>query len=276
MTLLTLSDRDRAAALERALEDIKASRPAATRVLQLTDDPDADAGQVAAAIDVDPTLTAQVLRLANSAAFGLTSGVSSTQRAVSVVGFSAVRSIAVLLASGLRNHRNPTPDGFWQHAAASASSCAAISADFGVSRGEAFSLGLLHDLGWALLYGIDPGVYAPSGSGRPDSPEQCADEVEAFGLSHATAVATVLRRWSFADTFVDAISRHHEPADITTPTDRLLVAGDRLAHVVLDPAGPADADVTGLEAVGIAATRLERLIPRIAADTAEVLMSFPN
>src|SRR5690606_6584928 len=120
---------------------------AATRVLQLADDPNTDARQLAEAVEVDPMMTAQVLRLANSAAFGMSHRVASTQHAVAVVGFDAVRSIATLVAAGLRNGRHATPPGFWQHAAATAAACSVLSPRFGVPKGEAFSLGLLHDIG---------------------------------------------------------------------------------------------------------------------------------
>src|SRR4051812_24333856 len=146
--------------LERALENVQAARPVAMEVLHLADDPDADARKVAACIEKDPILMAQILRLANSAAFGMTHQVKTTQIAVAVLGFSTVQSVAILVASGLRNLKHPAPDGFWDHSAATAAACSVVSRQFGVSPGDGFAIGLIHDLGVPMLNSIDPVTYA--------------------------------------------------------------------------------------------------------------------
>ena len=275
MSLASLTTRDRSTALERALEDVRASRPAATRVLQLTDDPETDARRVAEAIDADPMLTAQVLRLANSAAFGMSFRVASTQLAVSVLGFSAVRSVAVLLASGLRNHKVPTPTGFWQHSAATAAACSALASRFGVSKGEAFSLGLLHDMGWPILYGVDRAAYDGFASGQSDTGAVCAEEIAAFGMSHAEVASMVLASWRFPEPFVGAIAVHHEMSIGTTSHERLLIAGDALAHLVLEPSGLVDVSPLELESLGIPPQKLQELSALTLDYANEVLATFP-
>jgi len=276
MGLASLTTRDRSTALERALEDVRAARPAATKVLHLTDDPDTDARQVAEAIDADPMLTAQVLRLANSAAFGMSFRVASTQLAVSVLGFSAVRSVAVLLASGLRNHRNATPPGFWQHSAATAAACSALASRFGVSKGEAFSLGLLHDIGSPILYGVDKAVYAELATGQSDTASVCAEEVASFGMSHAEAASMVLATWRFPEPFVGAIATHHEVAIGSTSHERLLIAGDALAHLVLEPSGLLEVSPLELESLGIPPQKLRELSELTLDYANEVLATFPS
>ena len=85
---MTSPNQGRLEELEAALEDVRASRPAASRVVAMTNDPRCDAGDIAAVIDTDPLLTTQILRLANSAAYGMSERVGNTQVAVSLVGFS--------------------------------------------------------------------------------------------------------------------------------------------------------------------------------------------
>ena len=208
--ITTAPNPNRVRDLERALEDVRASRPAAANVLAVTDDPNSNANDVAAAIDADPMMTAQVLRLANSAAFGMSERVASTQVAVSLVGQSAIRSIAVLLASGLRNHKNPVPRGFWSHSASTAAACAVLSSRFGVVRGDAFSLGLLHDIGTAILHSVDPSTHVSLVDADDDTTTLCIQEMLEFGMSHADAAARVLSSWNFPTAFVTAVAHHHD------------------------------------------------------------------
>lgn len=249
-------------------------------MLQLSDDPNTDGRQLAEAIDAEPLLTAQVLKLANSAAFGMSRRVASTQHAVSVIGFDSVRAVAAILASGLRNHKTPTPKGFWNHAAATAAACSVLSSRFGLSRGEAFSLGLLHDLGAAVLCSVDPKAYAEidddaSGT-RSDTAGRCAQEVAVFGMSHAEAGARLFGQWKFPELFVDAIANHHDVLVGLSPHERVLLAGDALAHLVLEPAGLTEVDPTRLETLGISAGALPDITALTLDYASDVLASLPN
>ena len=261
--------------LERALDDIEGSGAAALRVMELVDNPNTTSHRLAEAIDLDPIFTAQLLRLANSAGFGMAQRIATTDHAVSVVGFSAVRSIAALLAAGLNNHKHPAPDGFWEHSAASAAGCVAVSARFGIQKGEAFSMGLLHDLGWAILNNVDPVAHAAITGALPDTAEQCDLEVAQFGMSHADAAAQVLRSWNFPVAFVDAIATHHDRSINDTAHRRVILAGDALAHLVLSPAD-LRTSTAEFEAMGISPNALTDLANLTAEYTQEILASLPR
>lgn len=267
---------DRAAQLQKALEDVRGSRPAAARVLAIADDPNADARALAAAIEVDPMLTAQILRLANSAAFGMRSRVGNTQLAVSVIGFSAVRSIATLLAAGLRHGRTAAPKDFWRHSAATAAACAVVADRFGMGRGDAFSLGLLHDIGAAILYGVDPVAYSVAADPLSDSPAQCTAEIIEFGMSHADAGATVLGAWNFPPEIVAAIADHHSTLLGASVAGRVLLAGDALAHLVVEPNGYPGDDPDKLESLGIDSPALGRITALVLEHMTDVLAALPT
>ena len=221
-----------------------------------------------------------MLKLANSAAFGMSRRVASTQHAVSVIGFDSVRAVAAILASGLRNHKTPAPVGFWNHAAATAAACSVLSSRFGLSRGEAFSLGLLHDLGAAVLCSVDPVAYAElddeAGGSRSDTPSRCAQEVAVFGMSHAEAGARLFGQWHFPELFVDAIANHHDVLVGLSPHERVLLAGDALAHLVLQPAGVVEPDPTQLESLGISSDALPDITALTLDYASDVLASLPN
>lgn len=241
-------------ALERAADDLSASDTAATRVLHVLDLPLSGASDIARNIELDPVFTADVLRVANSAAFGAMSTVATTARAVAVIGLSTVRSIAARHAAASMGAAVP---GFLRHSAATAAGCVAASSAFGVSREEAFSVGLLHDIGWALLDLAEPAAHRAMVEQTPDGPERCVLEFHHFGMPHDTASGWLLGRWGFPATITDAIHEHHRPLapdEVRSPHAQLVAIGDALADLadhagvaeLADAAGTTDAaDVTG-------------------------------
>jgi len=120
------------AELHKMLDSVIIARPAAVRVLAVVDDRNASAQKVAGAIEADPDFSAQIMRLANSAYYGMSGKIGNVGFGVAVIGFSAVRSLAALNATGLDQPDRPKPDGFWQHAAASAAGCAVVASRYGI------------------------------------------------------------------------------------------------------------------------------------------------
>ena len=253
--------------LAEALENVQAARPIAMQVLQLADDPDADARKVAACIEQDPILVAQVLRLANSAAFGMARQVKTTQIAVAILGFSTIRSVAILVASGLRNLKHPAPDGFWEHSAATAAACSVVSRHFGVSPGDGFAIGLIHDIGVPMLNTVDPVTYAAIGGA--DDADASRREADEFGLSHAHAAAMVLSNWSFPETLVAAISGHHEDEPADSHESRLLFAGDAIAHLASGSGGKADR--ARLQSLGFERGEIDRIVGDVGGRSGGIL-----
>jgi HD-like signal output (HDOD) protein len=212
---------------------------AAARVLQLVDDPDAGAGDVAKAIGTDPTFAARVLALANSAYYGLSGRVGTLSYAVSVVGFQALRSLAVAAAAGL-DKPGSAPAGYWQQAATCATGADLLAPMLGANPGDAFSLGLLHTLGSALLHQHHPlpALCLP----YPDDLHALAQaELDIYGIGHAEAGARVLAAWRFPERLCTLIESHHEaPLPDASAVERTLHGARALTHLVLserpDPA----------------------------------------
>jgi len=214
------------------LDRLPAQQAAAVRVLYVADDPTSSASDLAAAVRVDPVLTAQVMRLANSAFYGLSGRVRSSDFAVTVLGFATVRSLAAAHAAGAIGEDAVIPVDFWAHAAASAAGAAQVCARLGVARPEAFSLGLLHDLGAAVLCRLDPAGFREieQRASAPDSRQAALFEKRAFGMDHAAVGGTALAAWRFPAELVEAIATHHEPLTSTSGRwQRCLAAGQALA-----------------------------------------------
>ena len=223
------------------LEALPANPTSAMRVLFLADDPNSSASDLGVAVGSDPSLTARVMKVANSAYYGLSGRVPSATFAITVLGFDTVRAIAAATAAGITGDSGTLPDGFWIHAASVAVSCSLVAPRVAVRGPEAFSLGLLHDLGHALLHrGLGP---LPAEA--PPETEDAARliyEQERWGIDHATAVSRVLAAWWFPEEFTRALAMHHMgPAAAHANLERVMIGGEALARAA------AGIDLTSLE-----------------------------
>ena len=123
---------------------------------RLPDDPMLHACALTYASDLtllDAVLSTHVIGLANTAFYGLTGKVSSAWHAVGVLGPATVRAIATAAAFDLfSDERRSVPGDFWAHSVTTAAAAAAIARRIGTQPNDAFSAGLLHDLGAALVF----------------------------------------------------------------------------------------------------------------------------
>ena len=253
---------------------LPAQPAAALKVLRLVEDPRASSADLARLIEADPVLSARVMRLANAPYYGLSRKVGSASRAVVLLGFSTVRALAVSAAcSLLADDASLGPAGFWSHSVATAAAASVVAGEIGAPTGEAFSAGLLHDIGVALLFRKDRAGYlglvtragpghAPAAHPADDRHHLLTVEAETFGLTHAEAGAAALEAWRFPPAFVRAVHDHHNPPErVGNGLGRLVVAGQALAgllgtlphHVPPTDLGPA------LDAVGVPADAARRL-----------------
>jgi HD-like signal output (HDOD) protein len=265
-------------ALHRSLDSVSVARPAAAHVLAVVDDPTASAQRVAASAELDPVFAAQLIKLANSAYYGMSGRVGNTSFAVTVIGFSAVRSLAALSASGLDATGKPKPEGFWLHAAAAAAGCSSVAAHFGLVTGDAFAAGLLHDLGLALLHAFDRDLHQSLiDRWGADAAALNAAEATAFGLSHAAAASRVLAAWRFPDDFVAAVAGHHGDEPPATPLAAAVRIGDVLAHARdRDADGLTPQECEQLTAAGIREDQWEDLLESTRLRTTEITASLPS
>jgi HD-like signal output (HDOD) protein len=220
---------------EDELKHLPAQRAAALHVMNVASDGWASSNDVAAALQVDPAMTAHVLRLANSAYYGMSGRVRSVGFAVTVIGFSAVRSMAATFAAGVVGAR--VPGGFWDRAAASAASASLAAAQLGAARLDGFSVGLLHELGDYLLFRQDEEAHTRLHTevAHWDCKRRSRHERELFGTDHGELLAKSLEAWHFPDDFVEAYGTHCEANRAASPLARSLVAGQALSALSLLP-----------------------------------------
>ncbi len=191
------------------------------KMIEMIDDPKTNAVSLSKLIETDQVLTAKVLKLANSAYYGLPRQIGSLNMAVVVIGFSALRNIVLGLTVVERFSKNW--DGyfdfsqFWEHAVACGVASRYLARDHGyLNAEEAFATGLLHDLGKLIF-----NQYLPEDFDRivrlvhkKNIPFEQA-ELEVVGISHAEVGGLLAEHWRLPKRLVDGIAFHHRPSQAT-------------------------------------------------------------
>jgi putative nucleotidyltransferase with HDIG domain len=248
---------------------------ATMRLLRLLDDPDADARDIVPIIEADPSMTARLLTLANSAFFGLKQHASNVWSAVMVVGFNVVRALATTGGLGLNDDRpGAMPSNYWNHAIATGAGASRTARRVGERSSDAFSAGLLHDVGAALLW---------RSVGRPyqalaveiDGNQRITLEAERaqVGAGHDEIGAAVLDSLFFPRTLVDAVAGHNHALDaVEGPMGLAVICGMALAEAAGVP-GATEAPVPlpdALDAIGIPTTQADELLAETSREIDEL------
>jgi len=206
------------AQLQSAARALGAGGAGATQLLALLYDPDVAVERVLDSLKAEPALAARVLKVANSPFYRLSGSVGTLDRAVALLGLSAIRGIA---AAGCLDRLTPAatgsafnPDRFRQHSLAVACAAQGLSQTAGAEiDSEAFMAGLLHDIGILLLVKAVP---ARMGSFKPlqtnDADAALADEQQHLGATHEDGATVLAQAWQLPPWLQHAVALHHVPA----------------------------------------------------------------
>lgn len=201
------------AAIVGKLQGLKAFPEAAQRLLFLIWDPDHRPEAVVEIIQSDPTLTARVLRLVNSGAFGLRHKCESVHRTVVLLGSEQVAQIAVAqLALDQFDGTGPVGRRICSHCRVVATLCRKLAARRPRLRNvDVFTPGMLHDLGKLLLLQVDQGEYLEMlEQAAPEPDALYAWERARFGYDHAVLADRVMQQWNLPLLLREVIALHHE------------------------------------------------------------------
>lgn len=214
----------------------------------------------------DAGMAATILRLVNSAFFGLPRRVTSIQHAVNLLGENILRTLVltVHLFTVLDNAR--TPDFsvrlLWEHSFRTGSFAKAIALAEGADpqdREDCFIAGMLHDVGkLVLLMGLAAEYEAILARVRSEALPLYAAEQAALAADHAAIGGYLLNLWGFPRTVLTAVSQHHAPAhlDWTVFSPQTAVAAANVLEHELVRLHP-DYAVHALEAPPVAVARLD-------------------
>lgn len=200
------------------LGDLPPLPQVATRVIRITADSDTSSEDLQNLIKTDQALSAQLLKIANSAMFGMVREVTTLTQAIMTLGFSTARS--VVLASSVKNLFTRGPVGLeerllWEHALVTALTGSAFSKAVGYPvTEEVFLAGLLHDIGKSVMSLKFPEGY-PALLRRmraEETDEGMALELNTFGFDHTMVGEALLRSWNIAEGIESVVRWHHDPA----------------------------------------------------------------
>jgi len=192
--------------------------------------PETDLDEIVDLVRVDPALTFQIIRLGNSAFYGFKSRCDSLEQAVARIGFGDIHSLVGLVAArhacqmDLRAYQIPA-QRFWENAVATGQVMAALAARNGTDARNAYSTGLLRNLGRVVLNNHGGAVRYP---GEAAAPDLAAWEMATYKITSAQVGAVLLEHWRFAPDTVAAVRAQGDPtsaAEAALPAAMLHLAG---------------------------------------------------
>ncbi len=211
------------------------------RITEMLGDLNISQNKIADAISLDPILATRILRLANSAIFSPEHSVTNLPTAIAAIGNNAIREI--LMISGLgdsfgrRILSSPTGKEIWMHLLATAM-LASDMCRLARMRGsdEAFSCGLLHDMGKLILLRADSPLYSSVLERATEEGDLSAIEREVFGFDHAQLGADACIAWNLPEPLCNMIRYHHRPTDapMGMALTRIVSIADTLVHLKIE------------------------------------------
>jgi putative nucleotidyltransferase with HDIG domain len=225
--------------LNLILDDVKSfpSMPAAAlKLLTLLKDENTSNAQIEQILRYEPGLTANILKLTNSAFFGLPKQIGSIRQAILMIGWKKL--IQIVLASCVSaiidkpvQGYDLSPGDLWRHSIAVSVASETLVKELNLTVSEeVFTAALLHDVGKMVLgrY-VKDDIAVIDGESMQDVPfEQVERSI--FGIDHAEIGANILRRWSFPPSMITAVRWHHDPDG--APQTSLLIDVVHVADVL--------------------------------------------
>lgn len=206
-----------------AVGDIATLPEVTIKIIEIVEDPDSTARDLHHVIKSDPALSVKVLKVVNSAFYGLPGQVASVDRAIILLGLSAVKNIAIAasiarLFKGNRISEQFTASDLWRHSVAVAVGARAIAecSPHPVMSDEIFVAGLIHDIGML----IERQAYADEFA---DVIERCGQEGSSFlavereliGADHQAFGVGLTTKWKFPRHLRASVGFHHSPESLS-------------------------------------------------------------
>jgi putative nucleotidyltransferase with HDIG domain len=167
-------------------------------------------------VALDPGLAARLLRMANSAFYGMSGRIASVHDAIQVIGLRTVETLLMAETVTRQMQRPPSKvfdfRGFWEHSLGTAICAQELAQELGIYKDQAFTAGLVHDIGSLALASYYPGPLASVlRATRARDCVQFEAERSELGIDHAQVGGWIAEHWCFADSVAEAIHHHHAP-----------------------------------------------------------------
>ena len=200
--------------------DLPAIPGIVTEVMDLTSDPNVSVAEVSKLIERDPVLTTKLLKISNSAYYGMRQVVGTLKLALVILGVREVRNIVLGIAAldTFRDEDTETllgQQGLWRHSLLVAGMSKKLGAYLELSlQGEDFIAGLIHDIGKLVLWKHLGAEYRElfERAQREGIPLYQLEE-DVLGFNHADTSAALTELWHLPETLTHALGAHHPDKD---------------------------------------------------------------
>jgi putative nucleotidyltransferase with HDIG domain len=199
------------------LEKIPALSPTISKIVELTKNQNSSASNLIQAIKFDPVLTIRILKVINSAYYGMDQQVTSLNRAIVLLGMNTIKNLA--LSAEVLSSFNPkggklfSVEKFWEHSLACAVASKILIQKITPDKKkheDLFIAGLIHDIGKIFLIKYFVKEYFLIMNETTDSAKLLAAEKEMFTLDHAEVGALVAAKWALPEDMVSSVKYHHD------------------------------------------------------------------
>jgi HD-like signal output (HDOD) protein len=229
-------------AVEKFITSMPSLPATVSKAIEICDNINTSPADLNKVISLDPVLMGKVLKLINSAYYGMSQQVTSLVRAITMLGLNTVKNLALSsavmgnLAIG-KTAGNLDMDGFWRHSLAVGVAAKLLAKKRGIDKKlheEYFTAGMLHDIGKIPLNAVLPSDYMQTVA-KADKTGQPLFRVENqnFGIDHCLAGRMIVSQWKLAGGVGDTIIFHHDYAGYTGANKNVLftvVAANRFAN----------------------------------------------
>jgi len=209
-----------------------------TKIVQAVEDPRATAQHMHEIVKNDPALATKILKVVNSAFYGLPSQIASLDRAIIMLGLSAVKNIALAASLAKMFRGDPISDQFsprdlWRHSISVGVFARLLAQRLHMALAdEYFVAGLVHDMGLLVIGQVFPSKLRELAERCYAQPQDyCAAEQSIVGADHQTFGAALAGKWKFPPALRYAVAYHHEP-HLLQPEFRKIVSLIYIADTV--------------------------------------------
>lgn len=192
--------------------EIPAVPMVAVKILRLIDDPKTMIDDLQRAIMADQGLATRVLKMANSAFYGVRHNVDTISEAIAIMGFNAIRNLTLAVATREVYKRfGLIEQKLWEHSLGVSIASGIIASMIpSVKNEEAVVAGLLHDVGKVIMNNAEPERFMVL-TQRVYEERVTYHEIEEdiFGFTHSEAGHMLAEKWGFPEVLCDVIRYHH-------------------------------------------------------------------
>jgi putative nucleotidyltransferase with HDIG domain len=202
-----------------SIERMPTLSPVVHKISEVANNVRSSAQELTDVIQLDPVLTAKVIRMVNSAYFGLPQEVKSLKQAVVMLGLNTIKNVAlssaVLGKIYLKGSTSLNGQDFWKHSLGVGVASKLIARRLGVDVKvveEYFIAGLIHDIGKVLINNFFPEEMNEVLEIAARKEDPITDiERRVVGLTHEEIGIAIGKKWKFANNLLYAVGRHHQP-----------------------------------------------------------------